>query len=111
MPARAEPVHVEVALPSCGAPPPSPVSGTAALAAILADPQRAVPPPPPPPPNVRKMLSHAATLRGLDRAAAFRDVLEHAPAHGRELFAPLLAMGFGGLEGPGEGIASHLTNI
>ena len=85
MPARAEPVHVEVALPSCGAPPPSPVSVAAALSAVLSDPLLSLPPPPPPPPplNVRKMLSHAATLRGLDRAAAFRDVLEHAPAHER----------------------------
>ena len=85
MPARAEPVHVEVALPSCDAPPPSPVSVAAALSAVLSDPLLSLPPPPPPPPplNVRKMLSHAATLRGLDRAAAFRDVLEHAPAHER----------------------------
>ena len=55
------------------------------LSAVLSDPLLSLPPRPPPPPplNVRKMLSHAATLRGLDRAAAFRDVLEHAPARER----------------------------
>ena len=41
------------------------------------------------------MLSRAATLRGLDRAAAFRDVLEHAPAPARARRALGAALGAG----------------
>jgi hypothetical protein len=59
----------------------------------------------------RPGLERFEQVVGLHRGVGFQNQFEHTAAYGREFFTPLDAVSFGGLKGPGERIASHLTDI